>query len=100
MLTTDAGLNACGPHLYLPVASRGQCFVKTCCNLSSQGREGARFAKFKSIFFADAALMMLTGGVFAAEAQNRRSEEHKYELKSLMRSSYTVFCLKTKTKQQ
>src|SRR3546814_3751519 len=27
----------------------------------------------------------------------RRSEEHTSELKSLMRSSYAVFCLKTKT---
>src|SRR3546814_5095566 len=26
----------------------------------------------------------------------RRSEEHKYELQSLMRNSYAVFCLKTK----
>src|SRR3546814_3100173 len=28
---------------------------------------------------------------------NRRSEEHTSELQSLMRSSYAVFCLKTKT---
>src|SRR3546814_10124463 len=28
-----------------------------------------------------------------------RSEEHKYELQSLMRTSYAVFCLKKKTKQ-
>src|SRR3546814_4513463 len=29
-----------------------------------------------------------------------RSEEHTSELQSLMRSSYAVFCLKTKNKQQ
>src|SRR3546814_2289234 len=29
-----------------------------------------------------------------------RSEEHTSELQSLMRSSYAVFCLKTKTKNQ
>src|SRR3546814_7294426 len=29
-----------------------------------------------------------------------RSEEHTSELQSLMRSSYAVFCLKTKTKKQ
>src|SRR3546814_7385413 len=28
-----------------------------------------------------------------------RSEEHTYELQSLMRISYAVFCLKTKTNQ-
>src|SRR3546814_4384146 len=33
---------------------------------------------------------MLKGG------SNERSEEHKSELKSLMRSSYAVFCLKQK----
>src|SRR3546814_7220605 len=30
----------------------------------------------------------------------RRSEEHTSELQSLMRISYAVFCLKTKTQQQ
>src|SRR3546814_6448341 len=30
---------------------------------------------------------------------DERSEEHTSELQSLMRSSYAVFCLKTKTKQ-
>src|SRR3546814_10831102 len=30
----------------------------------------------------------------------RRSEEHTSELQSLMRTSYAVFCLKKKTKQQ
>src|SRR3546814_8437388 len=29
--------------------------------------------------------------------RNRRSEEHTSELKSLMRNSYAVFCLKNKT---
>src|SRR3546814_10236454 len=29
-------------------------------------------------------------------AMSQRSEEHTYELKSLMRISYAVFCLKTK----
>src|SRR3546814_4074340 len=30
----------------------------------------------------------------------KRSEEHTSELQSIMRTSYAVFCLKTKTKQQ
>src|SRR3546814_4710105 len=30
---------------------------------------------------------------------NRRSEEHTYELQSLMRTPYAVFCLKKKKKQ-
>src|SRR3546814_9068468 len=29
---------------------------------------------------------------------DQRSEEHTYELQSLMRNTYAVFCLKTKTK--
>src|SRR3546814_7310966 len=33
----------------------------------------------------------------AVVGQNARSEEHTYELQSLMRSSYAVFCLKKKT---
>src|SRR3546814_3507861 len=33
------------------------------------------------------------------EVLDDRSEEHTSEIKSLMRSSYAVFCLKTKTKR-
>src|SRR3546814_4123933 len=35
-----------------------------------------------------------------AHADHRRSEEHTSELQSLMRFSYAVFCLKTKTKHR
>src|SRR3546814_8086656 len=35
-----------------------------------------------------------------SECRERRSEEHTSELQSLMRTSYAVFCLKKKTKQQ
>src|SRR3546814_2062701 len=38
-----------------------------------------------------------TGNFFSFEA---RSEEHTSELQSLMRNSYAVFCLKTKTTDQ
>src|SRR3546814_4154578 len=36
----------------------------------------------------------------AAQAANRRSEEHTSELQSLMRISYAVFCLKKKKKKR
>src|SRR3546814_5399584 len=36
--------------------------------------------------------------LYLIRKQNFRSEEHTSELKSLMRISYTVFCLKQKTK--
>src|SRR3546814_6500042 len=36
-------------------------------------------------------------GNVATEQAHRRSEEHTSELQSLMRISYAVFCLKTKT---
>src|SRR3546814_8130787 len=36
----------------------------------------------------------------AAEGRRGRSEEHTSELQSLMRISYAVFCLKTKTKNR
>src|SRR3546814_2607985 len=36
---------------------------------------------------------------FAPAKPDRRSEEHTSELQSLMRISYAVFCLKTKTKK-
>src|SRR3546814_10570936 len=42
----------------------------------------------------------LEGGVSKlASSATVRSEEHTSELQSLMRISYAVFCLKTKTKQ-
>src|SRR3546814_10077794 len=44
----------------------------------------------------------LSRGDVASLGRNRgqhdRTEEHTYELQSLMRSSYAVFCLKKKTK--
>src|SRR3546814_1562097 len=36
----------------------------------------------------------------ASEGKFARSEEHTSELQSLMRSSYAVFCLKKKNKQE
>src|SRR3546814_3276492 len=39
------------------------------------------------------------GGTRTALYRPRRSEEHTSELQSLMRISYAVFCLKTKTKK-
>src|SRR3546814_3619415 len=40
-------------------------------------------------------------GILRAEfGQDARSEEHTSELQSLMRISYAVFCLKTKTNKQ
>src|SRR3546814_5859641 len=36
----------------------------------------------------------------AMDQQQRRSEEHTSELQSLMRTSYAVFCLKTKRPRQ
>src|SRR3546814_4890580 len=36
-------------------------------------------------------------GLPAIETSEERSEEHTSELQSLMRTSYAVFCLKTKT---
>src|SRR3546814_3382924 len=44
----------------------------------------------------DAGLMVPV--IRAAQDLNIRSEEHTSELQSLMRISYAVFCLKTKTK--
>src|SRR3546814_8295079 len=38
-------------------------------------------------------------GCPAGTLRSLRSEEHTSELQSLMRNSYAVFCLKTKTKQ-
>src|SRR3546814_3763454 len=37
-------------------------------------------------------------GLIKAERCGQRSEEHTYELQSLMRRSYAVFCLKKKKK--
>src|SRR3546814_9988914 len=39
------------------------------------------------------------GGSFAQMFNDRRSEEHTYELQSLMRISYAVFYLKKKNKK-
>src|SRR3546814_3842513 len=39
-------------------------------------------------------------GTVKARESVARSDEHTSELQSLMRNSYAVFCLKTKTKKQ
>src|SRR3546814_2352470 len=41
-----------------------------------------------------------TGGTGGEQSPNARSEEHTFELQSLMRISYAVFCLKKKTTSQ
>src|SRR3546814_6039648 len=38
--------------------------------------------------------------IFSSATLGERSEEHTYELQSLMRISYAVFCLKKKTETQ
>src|SRR3546814_1724887 len=43
-------------------------------------------------------LFELVGNVRDILCEDRRSEEHTSELQSLMRSSYAVFCLKKKKK--
>src|SRR3546814_5272504 len=43
---------------------------------------------------------MAIGLIAAMACRLARSEEHTSELQSLMRSSYAVFCLKTKTKRE
>src|SRR3546814_3460885 len=63
-----------------------------------QARRGFAIARLKG--FADAARWDHFLGVidgrdhFGEEAEAARSEEHTYELQSLMRISYAVFCLK------
>src|SRR3546814_10465546 len=42
-------------------------------------------------------LLFATAGRPSAQPASARSEEHTSELQSLMRISYAVFCLKTKT---
>src|SRR3546814_1044270 len=41
-------------------------------------------------------VLLITGALADDEAADQRSEEHTSELQSLMRSSYTVFCLSKK----
>src|SRR3546814_9758954 len=48
-----------------------------------------------SNILADRLKMLLDEGM-VTKADDPRSEEHTYELQSLMRLSYAVFCLKTK----
>src|SRR3546814_7518107 len=47
--------------------------------------------------FADLVMLGLCRAAHYAEWARERSEEHTSELQSLMRISYAVFCLKTKT---
>src|SRR3546814_2126167 len=53
----------------------------------------------RGLLFGARLLEHFGGGVHAAAAAGTaaRSEEHTSELQSLMRISYAVFCLKTKT---
>src|SRR3546814_8090782 len=43
-------------------------------------------------------ILLSTHATAAIVASTSRSEEHTYELQSLMRTSYAVFCLKKQTK--
>src|SRR3546814_1015856 len=45
------------------------------------------------------AVPLCAGGAFGALLLTQRSEEHTSEIKSLMRISYAVFCLKNKTRE-
>src|SRR3546814_5009725 len=44
-------------------------------------------------------VMVVVPSLAQGDQREPRSEEHKSELQSLMRISYAVFCLKTKTKR-
>src|SRR3546814_3561918 len=60
------------------------------------GADAARSIQNETRTF-DAAEALRLGFATAVAAERDRSEEHTSELQSLMRISYAVFCLKTKT---
>src|SRR3546814_1640836 len=68
-------------------------------------RENPGLWRFFMVTFVGATLdaltkngpLLIVGGVIGTRAAGVRSEEHTSELQSLMRISYAVFCLKTKT---
>src|SRR3546814_7503884 len=63
-------------------------------------RPGLRFIK-NSVYDAPPVIPSLnTKFTLGPSVDIRRSEEHTSELQSLMRTSYAVFCLKKKKKQQ
>src|SRR3546814_6237049 len=68
--------------------------------------EELRHAKYEGILDGNSAITVLHGEARFKDDQslivslNERSEEHTSELQSLMRISYAVFCLKTKTPNQ
>src|SRR3546814_8015654 len=68
----------------------------------SNGRDGAVSRSLNTLYIQPVATMPLGdytlsfGPRFWIYTGDRRSEEHTYELQSLMRTSYAVFCLKKK----
>src|SRR3546814_6594592 len=62
------------------------CFLAFCCN-------GVLFGNLNALAMQS---LGRVAGLGASMVSSLRSEEHTYELQSLMRISYAVFCLKKK----
>src|SRR3546814_9620929 len=81
-----------------PVSSVSEEFriIKRQLLLGATGRHGEKLSRSERILVCSA--HPGEGKTFCAINLALRSEEHTSELKSLMRISYAVFCLKTKKK--
>src|SRR3546814_2406267 len=83
------------PHQRLWRVRRRLIFVDHLAEAQSSGQPlGAAFIETADLHFLACQMV-----VHQVDLQTRRSEEHTSELKSLMRISYAVFCLKKQTKQ-
>src|SRR3546814_1012765 len=85
-------INSLSSTVMLPGTAAGDCFRRVAVHTWGRGWLSTNKSSDS------------TGGLMnsanSSDEPERRSEEHTSELQSLMRSSYAVFCLKTKQKHQ
>src|SRR3546814_7662008 len=85
----------------LPFGLRHRHKFVACHDLSGNGKAGTQAFRGLAAFFAvqrHTAHGKASSNLISPAGNAPRSEEHTSELKSLMRISYAVFCLKQQTK--
>src|SRR3546814_8631884 len=90
------GVSASLSHAFVDKAPGDGAFIANWVNMLDEARDRI-VAQYGYGEEATRALELETVRVSIANIRTFRSEEHTFELQSLMRISYAVFCLKKKT---
>src|SRR3546814_3149400 len=85
--------------LFRSTTFKARCHIVTASSLSCQAYPSSSHRDLQAHWQSPPDIAQDSSSASAARKPPCRSEEHTSELQSLMRSSYAVFCLKKKTKQ-